>query len=246
HLLDIKNPDESFTAGAFVREVEEKLIEIHSRGTRALIVGGTGFYLKALLFGQWNAPAADPLLRAEFEKKPTEALFTRLAKVDPQAAERIGPQDRYRLVRALEINQATGKTLTSLQAELPSAPDPRFALLVLDRPTEELDVRIHERTEQMIRAGLIEEVTRLLESFPAARTLNAVGYRQAVAYLRDERPAGRKIAPGLPGLVSEIELATRQLVKQQRTWFRSQTYAQSFSLEQNHGALLEKLSEILR
>ena len=244
HLIDIKNPDEPFTAGAFVRAVEEKLSEIHSRGHRALIVGGTGFYLKALLFGQWNAPPADPQIRTALEQCTTEELFARLSSCDSAAAQKIGSHDRYRLIRALEINRATGRNLSDLQSDLPKDPDPRFKLLVTDRPTAELDQRVRERTYHMIQAGLVSEVEKLLVSYPAARALKAVGYRQTVSFLKNELPSGRKIISGIPGLISEIELATRQLIKQQRTWFKSQAYARFFDLAQGEQLVCQELSSI--
>lgn len=223
HLIDIRAPNEPFTAGEFMRETNQLIQDIHMRGKRALIVGGTGFYLKALLFGIWDAPAADLKLRAQLETRTNEELHTELSVKDLTSARRIGSADRYRLIRAHELIQLTGKTLTELQSEVPLEPNPRFTLWVLDRPSSELNDRIHLRTTQMLTQGLIEEFQSCIGQFPESRALQAIGYAQVHRYLSQQLPEGRKVKPGLAGLQDEIELATRQLVKQQRTWFRRQT-----------------------
>ena len=220
HLIDIRSPDEPYTAGHFVRDVHTTLDEIHARGNRALIVGGTGFYLKALLFGMWDAPKADPALRADLSSLETGDLFQELQKTDPTSAARIGPTDRYRMIRALELFKMTGRTATALEAEQNKTPNPQFELWFMDRSTEDLAHRITTRTREMLSQGLVQETEALTRKYPDSRALNSVGYAQVQAFLRGEKPAGRKTAPGLEGLRQEIELATRQLVKSQRTFFR--------------------------
>lgn len=246
HLIDILNPDEPYAAGDFVRDVHTKILEIQSRGHRPLIVGGTGFYLKALLFGLWPSPKSDPELRAELEARPMAELYAELEKHDPQSAYRIGPNDRYRLARAIEHIRLSGKTPSELQASQPTEPDPRFELLIVDRPSAELEARIAKRTNAMLAAGLLDEVARLREQYPGARPLSSVGYAEACAYLDGTPPAGRKIRPGLPGLQDEIQLATRQLVKRQRTWFRGQSgpRAKWFELDREGDALRSALRGI--
>jgi len=223
HLVDICDPDEAFTAGDFHRAAEKAIQDIQDRGKRPLIVGGTGFYLKSLLYGLWDAPAKDPQIREALERLTNPALFEKLSQADPQSATRIGLQDRYRLIRALEILQLTGKSPTELQSEKAPTADPRFSLWIVDRSTEDLHLRIAERTNQMISQGLlVEEFQRIQKMFPKSRALGSVGYAQVGRYLSGEKPAGRKVKPGLEGLSEEIQLATRQLVKAQRTWFRGQ------------------------
>lgn len=244
HLIDIQDPDQPYTAGDFVRETERALADIHSRRKRALIVGGTGFYLKALLYGLWDSPPADPAIRTELEALDNTALWKKLLPKDPASAERIGPNDRYRLIRALEIIRITGKTPTQLQAGQPSEPDPRFRLWIIDRDNAELYARIHLRTRLMLEQGFVDEVKRILARYPEARSLSAVGYQQVVDHLAGKLPPGRKISPGTPGLAEEIELATRQLVKRQRTWFRGQPQAQWFKLDQDRARLESALKAL--
>jgi tRNA dimethylallyltransferase len=220
HLVDIRNPNEGFTAGEFYRAVEQAIQDIQARGKKPLIVGGTGFYLKALLFGLWEAPASSPELRKHLETLPPESLWNELSQKDAPSAQRIGPSDRYRLIRALELITLTGKTPSQLEAAANHTADPRFHLWILDRSTETLRQRIQQRTQQMLASGLIEETVAAESQFPNARPLQAIGYAQVKRFLRGESPAGRQVRPGLEGLADEINLATQQLVKQQRTWFR--------------------------
>jgi tRNA dimethylallyltransferase len=227
-----------------VEGAEKAIADIHSRGKRALIVGGTGFYLKALLFGLWQGAKADPKLRAELEKKTNPELYDALYAKDPESALRMGVNDRYRLIRAAELIALTGKTPSELQAEQPSEPDPRFELWITDRDNDELQDRISQRTRAMLKDGLIEEVKSLAAKYPKARALESVGYHEVIQYLNGISPPGRKVAPGEGGLVAEIELATRQLVKRQRTWFRSQPTAKWFILDRDRKALAQEFNRL--
>lgn len=236
HLIDIREPHEAFTAGDFHREAWRAISEIEARGKRALVVGGTGFYLKALLYGLWPAPKSDPEIRKRLEAVSNDDLYQRLEKIDETSALRIGKNDRYRLVRALEIHEASGITPTELEAQSPQEPDPKFELWVLDRSNAELYARIKARTHAMLEGGLIEEVQALQKRYegqPLPRALGSVGYREVIAHLEGRTPPGRKLAPGLQGVRDEIELATRQLVKNQRTWFRSEKSSIWFQLEED-------------
>ncbi|MCM2323234.1 MAG: tRNA (adenosine(37)-N6)-dimethylallyltransferase MiaA [Oligoflexia bacterium] len=242
HLIDVREPDEPFTAGDFHRAARATIDDIQARGRRPLFVGGTGFYLKALLYGLWEAPPAPPGLRRELEQLDSATLLEELRARDPASAGRIGPNDRYRLLRAVELLRSSGKTPTELQRQTPAAPDPRFELWIVDRPNAALHARIHQRTSQMLEQGLIEEVRSLRARFPETRALAAVGYAQVCRHLDGAPVPGRQVPAGIAGLASEIELATRQLVKRQRTWFRGQKLGQGFELDRQTGALLELMS----
>jgi tRNA dimethylallyltransferase len=221
HLLDVRDPSDPFTAGDFVEATAAAIREIHGRGKRALVVGGTGFYLKALLFGTWAAGKPDAAFRASLEGVDSAELLRRLDTADPKAALRIQARDRYRLVRALEVIHQTGRTPSELEAEVPSTPVEGLFLWVVERADGELRDRIRSRSESMVNGGLLDEVNSLRARWPGARPLSAVGYAQAVDFLEGRKPEGRQVAPGICGLTDEISLATRQLVKQQRTWFKN-------------------------
>ena len=241
HLIDIANPDETYHAGSFLKDIRAKLIDIHARGKRAIIVGGSGFYLKALRFGLWEAPETSPELRTTFESRTLADLFEELEKLDPVHAQKIGPMDRYRVIRALEIIKLSGKKPSDLQAEMNTEPNPEFPLWVVDRDPEELATRMRGRIDAMLRAGWVDETIAIRKKFPNSKTLGAVGYAQILNDLDGIIPAGRKVKPGLEGLTEEILLSHRQLSKSQRTWFKSMKPNESFYLDGARAALIEKL-----
>ena len=247
HLIDVRDPDQPYNAGDFVADVDAVIREIRSRGARPLIVGGTGFYLKALLYGLWESPRSTPELRQEIETLSSDSLYEALFKSDEVSALRIGKNDRYRLVRATELIRLTGKTPTQLEAEQADRPaDPRFELWLIDREAGELDARIAARTQAMLKEGLVEECKTLVERFPGAAPLSSIGYAQVLAYFDGRKPEGRKVRPGLDGLADEITLATRQLVKRQRTWFRGQAEGRWFKMDRERGALQSEFDRIYR
>ena len=233
HLIDICDPSENFTAGDFVKKAHEAIEDIQKRGKTPLVLGGTGFYLKALILGLWDAPKTDRAVRAHIESRTVEENFQILTEKDPTTALRIGINDHYRIVRALEIIEISGKTPTELESSQKTEAPYDYEVWILDRPEEELRKRIHARSAQMIEAGLIEEVKVIREKYPESRALGSVGYRQVCSYLDGVEPEGRKIPSGIPGLLAEIELGTRQLVKKQRTWFRGQIDATWFEMERD-------------
>jgi len=144
HLINVAHPSEVYDVSQFINAVDQLLIEIHKRGARAIIVGGSGFYLKALRLGLWAAPPTSPDFRKTVESISTDQLFSELMAKDEAHAKKIGPQDRYRIIRALEIiNTSSGKTPSQLEASMPKKPDERFELWVIDRDKEELESRMN-------------------------------------------------------------------------------------------------------
>lgn len=244
HLIDFVHPNDSYHAGDFYKDCLKKVDEIHSRGKRALIVGGSGFYLKALRFGLWEAPATSPEFRATVENIDTPTLFERLIRVDMLHAQKIGANDRYRMIRALEIFELSGKRPSQLEAQMSTEPDPRFELWVVDREKEELAQRMHVRVKAMVDHGLVEETKVLREKYPHSKTLHAVGYQQVLDFLDGVKPEGRQIKVGTSGLVDEIELSHRQLAKQQRTWFKNLKPNESFVLDHDESKVIEKLMDL--
>jgi tRNA dimethylallyltransferase len=253
HLVDIRDPHEVYTAGDFVRDCDHALLDIHGRGKRALIVGGTGFYLKAMLYGLWDAPRPPAEMRRKLEARSNQELYDELYAVDEEAALRISRNDRYRLIRAAEAIATTGKTPSQLEAEAAVRPAvPGLSLFVTDRAVDELKDRIALRTEKMLEAGFLEEVADLLKRYPGVRPFDSVGYAEAVAYLEGRAPEGRKLLPGIAGLKSEITLATHQLAKRQRTFLKGQFKGDAerspdlkfFTLEADRAMLEASLTEI--
>jgi tRNA dimethylallyltransferase len=241
HLIDIASPDETYHAGRFFRDCSRILDEVHGRGKRAIIVGGSGFYLKALRFGLWDAPESSPAFRESLNGTSTADLHSRLAVSDPDHASRIAPADRYRIIRALEILELSGQKPSDLESAMPRTADPRFKLWVIDREKSELENRIRDRIKTMIDSGWIEETLQLRKLFPESRVLQSVGYRQIMEHLDGKIPAGRKLRPGRDGLIDEIGLAHRQLAKQQRTWFKNVGFDREFLLDHDLQSLKDSL-----
>jgi len=234
HLIDICNPGDPYTLGRFIRDSLAAIYDILERKKIPLIVGGTGFYLKGLLHGTWGELPIDLELRKTLEEKSNESLFQELKQRDSLATQKIHPNDRYRLIRALEVILSSGKKISSLRNDNQSLTEnknsPSFELFVIDRENADLHERIKHRVDTMIQNGLIEETEALLRRYPNAVALKSVGYLQVVRFLRNELPSGRLVRPGTEGLKDEIALATRQLVKKQRTWFKGEKEAQWFKI----------------
>ncbi|WP_439629259.1 tRNA (adenosine(37)-N6)-dimethylallyltransferase MiaA [Gemmata sp.] len=230
HLIDVLDPWESLTVAWWLAAAERACRDITGRGKRPLFVGGTPFYLKALLFGLFDGPPGDPAVRgaleAEAESVGKGALHARLAAVDPKTAARLHPNDVRRVVRALEVHTLTGRPISAWQqtwdtpsfADSPeTAPPPaRIPAVVLELPREVLYDRINRRVGAMLAAGWLDEVRRLRElPRPLSREARqALGYRELLAHL--EAGGGAELAE----TVELIRTRTRQFAKRQLTWFR--------------------------
>ncbi len=222
-LVDIREPDQPFSAGEFRDEALAAMARAREAGRVPLLVGGTGLYFRALTRGLAVLPEADPVLRAQLaaqgEALGWPAMHARLAEVDPTAAARIRPSDPQRIQRALEVWQLTGRRLSELHAEGSTRSFPwrllKITLLPSDRGV--LHQRIARRFAAMLEAGFLDEIDRLRADprlHPDLPAVRAVGYRQAWAF-RD----GQGDRAGLEKAGVE---ATRQLAKRQITWFRSE------------------------
>ena len=220
HLIDVVEPHEEYSLAQYVTAAHRVVDQIRARGRAPLFVGGTPLYLKALLRGIFVGPPADWTLRERLQQvaatEGAEALHARLAKVDPLSAERLHPRDTRRLVRALEVWEKTGQSITALQQQFDRArPADQCRVSTLQWPRVELGERIDARVEGMFAGGLVDEVRKLLNGpTPLGRTASqAVGYREVIDHLR-----------GVRELAETIELVkrrTRQFAKRQMTWFRS-------------------------
>jgi tRNA dimethylallyltransferase len=243
HLIDILDPEQSYSAGRFAADTRRLVKEIRARGRFPLVVGGTMLYLKALREGIATLPERDPAVRARIDERAEadgwEALHAELAEIDPEAARRIEPRDRQRIQRALEVHAITGKPLTELQqrASTPAVAVETVALIPPDR--QALAASIARRFEAMVAAGLVDEV-RALRSRPGltadSPSMRAVGYRQVWAFLAGEG--------GWDEAAERAVTATRQLAKRQLTWLRSDTSSER--LDATDPGLLEVLRRRIR
>jgi len=227
-LLDIINPEQSYSVWDFIQDAKPLMDQITSRGNIPLLVGGTMMYFNALEFGINDLPIADREIRKQLEKRAEVSgwpvLHEELAFFDPQAASRIKPSDSQRIQRAIEVFKISGKTLTELQSDETSKLDYDLTKIVLDiNDRSLLHQRIEMRFEQMLELGLIEELVDLKKIYQLNLTMTSmrcVGYRQVWQYLNGELSRAE--------MIDKAIIATRQLAKRQITWLRRQTDYQSF------------------
>ena len=226
HLIDIRDPSQSYSAADFARDATTLISDIRSRGKLPLLVGGTMLYVKALMEGLDDLPLADPEIRADIQEEAYDkgwpALHAQLALVDPPTAQRLPPHDAQRIARALEVWRITGKPMSSFFGATRVA-GPRIALLSLE-PLDRawLHKRIAQRFDAMLELGLLEEVKTLRERSdlqPDLPSMRCVGYRQAWEAL-DAVDEGMPLDTAMGLLRERGIIASRQLAKRQLTWLR--------------------------
>lgn len=217
HLVDIAEPTENFTAFDFCEKAKLAIEEIQNREKNVLVVGGTGFYIKALTQGMFQAPPSDATIREELESELAEkglaGLCEELKKVDPESAQSIHPHDEYRIIRALEVYRLSHIPLSVYKKKFSENTTYPFMKMGLHIERNVLHKNIENRTQKMIKEGLIEEVFDLLKKYPpTCKPFYSVGYQETVEYLN----GGMNIS----GLEEKIIIRTRQLARKQLTWFR--------------------------
>jgi tRNA dimethylallyltransferase len=220
HLIDILEPNQAYSAGQFARDATAAIREVSARGRVPLLVGGTLLYLRALRDGLALLPRADAAVRQQLDAEGLAlgwpALHERLRSIDPQAAARIAPEDKQRIQRGLEVHALTGRAMTELQQVRAAHDRPVVsALALIPEQRADLAVRIEQRFDAMLDAGLVAEVKQLRQRgdlTAAMPSIRAVGYRQLWAHLDGDyewAEARRKAI-----------VATRQYAKRQLTWLR--------------------------
>lgn len=219
HLFDALHVGESASAGWYLEAARSVCAAIHARGAVPVLVGGSGLYLEAAREGLAAAPPSDPALRealrAEAARAGPEVLHVRLARSDPETASRLGTRDAQRIIRALEVIEASGRPLSWWHRQPHSLPVAgKWRVFRIRVSPEALRTRIERRAHRMFGAGLIEETRALLgsERGPALRALRAIGYDEAAGLIEGELDRATAEA--------RTALRTLQLAKRQRTWFR--------------------------
>jgi tRNA dimethylallyltransferase len=218
HLIDLVEPHEPFDTARWCAAAEQALAELRARGKGAIFVGGTPLYLMAFFKGMLEAPPSDPALRAQLEAREAAApgtLHAELLRLDPAAAARIHAKDLRRLVRAHEVLQQTGQTISSQQRHFDRADWARpCRIAVVERSREDLHERVRLRTEQMLAEGLLAETEAIERDGGFSRTSGAaIGYAECRDYVR-----GRYKNP--TELRNRIRRNTHQLIRRQTTWLR--------------------------
>ena len=220
HLIDFVPPEVNYTAGEWARSAAQTIADIEARGRVPLLVGGTGFYLRALRRPFFASPPTDLELRQRLnrvrERRGAEHLHRILKRLDHAAAAQLFPRDWPRVQRAIEVFMQTGRAISEQKELRPEPPESarRLRILALNPPRVELYRRINERTEAHFAAGLVEEVRALLAQGvpPESNALGAHGYRRVVEYLQGHKD--------LPQAIEQTKLDVRHYAKRQLTWFR--------------------------
>jgi tRNA dimethylallyltransferase len=253
HLIDLVDPEERYSVGQYRRDVLDLLPRFEEAGRIPFFVGGTGFYLKAVLEGLCPGPEANVDLRHWLQKAaayPAGGLHSLLQRIDPESADRIHRNDSYRLTRALEVYYVTGETLSDRQKRHRFSDRPfRTVIVGLTREKGELKERMGRRVEEMLDSGFAGEVAGLLEEGydPSLHSLRAVGYPQMIEHLRGEK--------SLDEAAEEIRKATWQYARRQLTWFRGVPDVKWLSTEAGRSdeslaeevlALVDKLGKVAK
>jgi tRNA dimethylallyltransferase len=237
HLIDVLDPHEDFSLSDYLDAAEAVCREIVVRGHTPLFVGGTGLYLRAILRGLFDGPAADESIRTRLEQvaqtEGAQVLHDQLRRFDPETAERLHPNDQRRVIRAIEVYELTGQPLSQFQQHgpRPLAERPKHVYW-LSPPRDWLYQRIDARVEQMVADGLIEEVRSLMSRDASlSRTAGqALGYKEVIDWLGDPSQQTKMSAnyetsqysrESLTALIELVQTRTRQFAKRQHTWFRN-------------------------
>ncbi len=234
HLIDIRDISEPLNVKEYYNEAMQAARDILLRGKTPIVVGGTGFYIHAFLYGPPQGPGCDPaireMLKAEEERYGIDLLYDKLAKFDPEYAKTISPNDRHKILRALEIIEISGKKVSSFEwksKKMQSFFD--FRNWFLFWPREILYKRLEKRCDEMLKYGLLEEVVRLdrqgiRKNYTASQ---AIGYRQTLDFLDSAQTA-----KDYDDYVTNLKTASRHLAKRQFTWFRKEASFEWLNLEE--------------
>jgi tRNA dimethylallyltransferase len=244
HLMDVIDPDEPFSGARFRSLAAAVIEEMRRNGKIPVVVGGTGLYVKLLLHGLWEGPAADwPLRERLYEAERREgpgSLHRRLEKIDPDSARSIKPQDRSKLVRAIEVYEKTGRPLSDHHRDHRFSEDPYDAIRIgLRRSRADLYPRIEARVDGMMADGLVEEVRGLMEKGYSAElpSMKGLGYRQIVGLIQGEYDEAEA--------VRRLKRDTKRYAKRQFTWFNRDPSVRWIDLSESEGAgeMYKKLEE---
>jgi len=228
-------PDEPFSAGRFGARGREVIKDIHARGKVAIVAGGSGLYIRALIDGFFEGDVKDErvreALRKRIELEGMDSLYRDLEKVDPEGAKKIHPNDQQRILRLMEIYLITKKTLSQLQKNMTPPADFDPVMYGMIMPREMLYQRINKRVDAMIENGLMAEVANLqvMGYLPSQNALKTVGYRELFEYFEGDRR--------FEDMVDEIKKNTRRYAKRQITWFKADTRITWFDVSNKDDSL---------
>jgi tRNA dimethylallyltransferase len=217
HLIDMVTPDEEFNAFLYAQKARQTISGIHNKKKVPILIGGSGLYTKAVIDGIFPGVGKSESIRKKLEKSTSATLHKRLRKIDAETAERLHPNDKLRIIRALEVYQLTGEPISAFQSALsPKRPGYNLMLIGLRRQRSELYQRINERVEGMLTKGLIEEVKDLIKKGFSQDLLasRGLGYKEIIGYLKGEYD--------LAEAIRLLKRNTRRFAKRQITWYNQE------------------------
>nr|WP_252722811.1 tRNA (adenosine(37)-N6)-dimethylallyltransferase MiaA [Treponema pedis] len=245
HLIAVKEPDEEFSAADFVSEADKLCLQIFERGKLPVLLGGTAFFLKNFMYGLPVTPKADPAVREALQKRAkkegAKILLEELKKIDPALAERLHPNDEYRIIRALEVYASSGKPLSTFHLPDTYRKKYDFFTVSIDRPREVLYGKIEKRVDEMIAEGLIDEVKNLYAAGYTSESpaLKAIGYRE---FFTAEHKLKRESE--IPEIINSIKQNTKHYAKRQETFFKALSGVSHYNVE-NASSLFKLYNDIL-
>jgi len=245
HLIDILYPDEEFSAALYREAAQQAIADVEARGNRAMVVGGTGLYIKALTSGLIRGGEVDPSIRKRLQSEAQSAgrgqLYQRLQEVDPATAARLHPHDTYRIIRALEVYERTGSPISALRKRHLFQEGPYQTLKIgLQMERVELYGRINARVDDMIKQGLKEEVERILKMgySPSLKVMRSLGYKQMAAHLEGEYD--------LAEATRLIKRNTRRYARRQITWFNADPEIHWIKLPRDRAVIMKIVERFWR
>ncbi|HLR42332.1 MAG TPA: tRNA (adenosine(37)-N6)-dimethylallyltransferase MiaA [Pseudogracilibacillus sp.] len=245
YMLDIKQPDEEFSVAEFKSHVEEHIASINDKGMIPIVVGGSGLYIQAVLYDyQFSDRKRDETitkrLEAELAEIGNEQLHERLEKIDPDQAAKIHPNNFRRVIRALEVYESTGKTLTELQSEQTNEAQYEHLIIGLEMERALLYEQINLRVDGMVEAGLVREVQKLYDAgYEDTQAMKAIGYKEIIPYIKGEI--------SLEAAVDTLKRNSRRYAKRQYTWFKNQLDVNWFNLTtSNYETQKQQIFELIK
>ncbi|MFJ7748267.1 tRNA (adenosine(37)-N6)-dimethylallyltransferase MiaA [Peribacillus sp. NPDC097295] len=241
YLLDIKEPDEPFSAAEFQKRANACIEDIQSRGKLPIIVGGTGLYIQSVIYDyHFSEAPSDPHYREKLEKQVKEegieAVFEQLQSVDPESAKRIHPNNVRRVIRALEIFHCTGKTMSDQMNQQPTEMKYDTCIIGLTMDRDQLYQRIDQRVDGMVEEGLFDEVQNFYDrGLRDCQSIQAIGYKEIYDYFEDRA--------SIDEAIDSLKQNSRRYAKRQLTWFRNKMDVIWFNMTDIEG-FTKKINEI--
>lgn len=241
HMIDIKEPDEDFSVAAYQQTVQQEIAQLHDKQMIPIVVGGSGLYVQSVLYDyQFSDQKRDEQLtkqlEARMEQEGNIALHKELQSIDPEQAKDIHPNNKRRLIRALEIYYTTGKTKTALQAQQKPQAHYNHFIIGLEMDRDALYEQINKRVDLMMAHGLLEEVTTLYEKgYEHTQAMKAIGYKELIPYIKGDME--------LSSAITLLKRNSRRYAKRQYTWFKNKLDIQWYNLSnEKYDNIVNKIS----